>query len=300
MVRFGVHAGLQNTTVDELASLWVRVEELGFDWISVWDHFYAADLSGNPRCLEAVSMHAALALSTERVRCGCLVYSVGYRHPAVLANAVATIDHLSGGRATLGMGAGWCQPEYEAYGIEFPSPRVRLRQLEEGVQCARSLLNREVTTFEGDFFTLHEARCEPPPLQQPFPVWIGGGGEQVTLRVAARHADGWNVPFVSPGDFRHKVEVLEHHCSEAGRDPAGIEKSVNVGLAQDEAAVEAQFGPITPVVRPGVLTGSVAEVVDRVGAYRDAGADWVILAVRPPFDVAGLEQFAADVVPHLA
>src|SRR5690349_8367002 len=106
MTRFGVHTGLHNTTTDDLLALWRAVEDMGFDWISIWDHFYAADLAGGPVCLEAVAAHAALACATSRVRCGSLVYCVGYRHPAVLANAITTIDHLSGGRAELGLGAG--------------------------------------------------------------------------------------------------------------------------------------------------------------------------------------------------
>jgi hypothetical protein len=117
--KFGVHAGLQNTTVDELRSIWQRSEEAGFDWVSVWDHFYAADGQGY-ECHEAIAMHAALACSTSRVRCGCLVYCAGYRHPGVLAKAIATIDHLSGGRADIGLGAGWAQLEYAAFGIPFP------------------------------------------------------------------------------------------------------------------------------------------------------------------------------------
>src|SRR5947208_2069578 len=106
-VKFGVHAGLQHTSIPELRDLWGRIEALGFDWISIWDHFYAADASGNPHCLEAVASHAALAATTSRVRCGSLVYSVGYRHPAVLANTMTTLDALSNGRITLGLGGGW-------------------------------------------------------------------------------------------------------------------------------------------------------------------------------------------------
>src|SRR5438270_4981066 len=147
-LTFGVHTGLQNTTVDELRALWHRIEDLGFDWISIWDHFYSADFNGY-NCLEAVACHAALACETSRVRCGSLVYSVGYRHPAVLANAIATIDQLSGGRADLGLGAGWSQLEYDVYGIEFPSTRVRLDQLEEAAACVRSLLRNRSTTFAG-------------------------------------------------------------------------------------------------------------------------------------------------------
>lgn len=133
---FGVHTGLQNTTVEELRSLWRRIEELPFDWISIWDHFYSADFAG-AHCLEAVSMHAALALETTRVRVGSLVYCAGYRHPAVLANAIASIDHLSGGRADIGIGAGWAQNEYAAYGIPFPRAGERLDILEESVTCVR-------------------------------------------------------------------------------------------------------------------------------------------------------------------
>jgi F420-dependent oxidoreductase-like protein len=296
-MRFGVHAGLQNTTTGELGDLWRQIEDRGFDWISVWDHFYAADATGGAVCLEAVATHAALALTTERVRCGSLVYSVGYRHPAVLANAIATIDQLSGGRVTLGLGAGWHQGEYDAYGIPYPSPGVRLRQLDESIQCIRGLLTEESTTFAGEFFTLTDARCEPKPVQSRLPIWVGGGGERVTLRIAAQHADGWNIPFVPPDEFARKEGVLADHCERVGRDPAEITKAVNVGLAWREGDLTEQFGGLANYVRPGILTGSVQEVIDRVGAYRDAGAEWLNLALRAPFDRDGLDRFAAEVLP---
>ena len=196
-MKFGVHTGLQNTSTDELQALWRRIEAAGFEWISIWDHFYSADptvrdgeTSSGSVCLEAVASHAALACTTSSVRCGSLVYSVGYRHPAVLANAIATIDQLSGGRAVLGLGAGWHQGEYAAYGIPFPPAPVRLRQLDEAIQCVRLLLTEDVADFDGEFFRLEAARCDPKPLQARLPLWIGGGGEKVTLRIAARHADG--------------------------------------------------------------------------------------------------------------
>jgi F420-dependent oxidoreductase-like protein len=299
-VKFGVHTGLQNTSIGELQSLWLHIEDLGFEWISIWDHFYAADGTGNPHCLEAVASHAALAATTSRVRCGSLVYSVGYRHPAVLANAAATLDQLSDGRITLGLGGGWLADEYRVYGIEFPPVPVRLRQVEEAIQCVRGLLTQDVTNFQGEHFTLTDARCEPKPVQARLPLWIGGGGEKVTLRTAARYADGWNVPFIAPEDYARKVGVLDHHCEGASRDPAEITRSVNVGLAFSDEALHAQFGNIAEFVRPGVLTGSVNEMVDRVGQYRDAGAEWLILAMRAPFDTEGLDRFAAEVLPQLA
>ncbi|HVM07397.1 MAG TPA: TIGR03560 family F420-dependent LLM class oxidoreductase [Acidimicrobiales bacterium] len=293
MTIFGVHTGLQNTTVEELVNLWRRIEDLGFGWISVWDHFYAADGTGEPECLEAVSMHAALACNTTRVRCGCLVYSVGYRHPAVLANAIATIDHLSGGRADIGVGGGWSQVEYDAYGIPFPPVGVRLRQLEEGAACVRGLLRNDRTTFEGEYFQLRDAQCEPRPVQAELPIWIGGGGEKKTLRVAARYADGWNVPFIAPDAYRHKVGVLHQHCDDVGRDPSEIRLSINVGMASSEDDLRAQFGNIANFVRPGVLMGSDQEILDKVGAYEEAGAQQINIAMRAPWDVDGLERLAA-------
>ena len=155
-VRFGVHAGLQNTSIAELQGLWRRIEELGFDWISVWDHFYAADNTGNPHCLEAITTHAALAASTERVQCGSLVYSAGYRHPAVLANAIATLDQIAEGRVVLGLGGGWLQQEYDVYGMHYGTPGERLRMLNEYIQCVRGLLTQSRTELRRR--VLHAAR----------------------------------------------------------------------------------------------------------------------------------------------
>lgn len=303
-MRFGVHTGLQHCTTDELRSLWRHVEALGFEWISIWDHFYAADatirdgrMETSSVCLEAVSAHAALACETERVRCGSLVYSVGYRHPAVLANAIATIDHLSHGRADLGLGAGWHQPEYDAYGIPFASAGVRLRQLDEAIQCVRMLLTQETSDFDGEFFTLRDARCDPKPMQARLPLWIGGTGERVTLNLVARHADGWNAPFLDPEAYRQKVEVLERHCADVGRDPSTIMRSVNLTTARDVAELEQRFGGTARFIEKSALMGSPQEIVDRIAAYREAGADGVNVALRAPFDVAALDRIAADVLP---
>jgi F420-dependent oxidoreductase-like protein len=291
---FGVHTGLQNTSTAELIALWERIEDLGFDWISIWDHFYSADFQGY-ECLEAVAAHTALAMSTSRVRCGSLVYCAGYRHPAVLANAIATIDQLSGGRADLGMGAGWAVNEYQAYGIDFPRDGVRLDILEEAVQCARGLLHDEVTDFAGTHFTLTGARCEPRPVQAALPIWVGGAGERRTLRIAARYADGWNAPFLSPEDCRRKSAVLDEHCADAGRAPSDVRRSVNLGVVPDEAGLQERFGLIAERVRPGVLMGSGQQLVDRIGEYLEAGIQQINLAVRAPFDVGDLER-AADAI----
>jgi F420-dependent oxidoreductase-like protein len=293
MTVYGVHAGLQNTSTTELRGLWRRIEELGFGWISVWDHFYSATLGDDADCLEAVATHAALACDTQRVRCGSLVYSIGYRHPAVIANAVCTIDQLSGGRAELGLGAGWSQIEYDAYGIPFPAVGVRMDQLEEGIQCVRGLLRDEVTDFDGQWFQLHQARCEPKPVQAALPIWVGGQGERRTLRIAARYADAWNAPFVDPATFARKHAVLAGHCADIGRDVGELRTAVNLGLAWTEESLQQQFGGLVDYVRPGVLTGSEDQVIDRIGEYVEAGAGQVNLALRAPFDVDALERFAA-------
>ena len=300
---FGVHVGLQHTTPAELIPLYRHIEDLGFDWISVWDHFYAG--TGRPddaSCLEAVAMHAALACSTERVRCGALVYSVGYRHPAILAKAITTIDLLSGGRAEMGLGAGWAEVEYRAYGIDFPPIGTRMDQLDEGVRVLRSLLHDQPeggdradgagADFSGDWFTLRSARNEPRPIQRRLPIWIGGTGERRTLPIAARHADGWNAPFVSPEELARLRGRLLGLAREAGRAPDGIRCAVNLGLAFTEDSLHQQFGALVERVRPGVLTGSDDEIVDRIGAYVDAGADQINLALRAPFDVDALDRFA--------
>jgi F420-dependent oxidoreductase-like protein len=293
MTVFGVHTGLQHISVDELRGAWKRIEELGYGWISIWDHFYGA--TGKPddaECLESVAMHAALACETSRVRIGSLVYSIGYRHPAVLAKAITTIDLLSGGRADMGIGAGWAQVEYNAYGMEFAATKVRMDQLEEGIQVLRGLLHDDVTSFEGQYFTLREARNEPRPAQAKVPIWVGGGGEKRTLKITAKYADGWNVPFVPPEEFARKRGVLAEHCNSVGRDAGEIRCAVNVGLAWTEDSLVAQFGHLANYVRNGCLTGSDEHVLDRIGQYVDAGADQVNIALRAPFDLDAIERLS--------
>jgi alkanesulfonate monooxygenase SsuD/methylene tetrahydromethanopterin reductase-like flavin-dependent oxidoreductase (luciferase family) len=294
VTTFGVHTGVQNTTVAELTGMWRRIEDLGFDSVTVWDHFYSSDLR-TYECHEAVSMHAALACATSRVRCGCLVYSAGYRHPGVLAKAAATIDHLSGGRAEIGLGAGWAEAEYRAFGIPFPRAGERLDELEETTVAVRALLHDGVASAEGRHVTLRDARCEPRPVQARLPVWIGGAGERRTAAIAAR-ADGWNVPFVSPEVLARKRAVLDRHCAAAGRDPGEVRLGVNVIVCDDDASLAAQFGPRTEAVRPGSVVGtSVAQVAEALGRYVAAGADAVNVALRAPWNPAALERAGAAV-----
>ena len=306
-LTFGVHTGQQNCSLEELRRLWRFVDQAEFDWLSVWDHFYEAPLiDGNGSCFETVSALTLLAADTSKVRVGCLVFCISYRHPAVLAKAFATIDHVSNGRLEVGLGAGWHELEYGDYGIPFPAIGVRQDQLEEAVQIVRSLLTRDSTTFAGKYFQVQNARCNPKPLQKRLPLWIGGGGEKRTLRTAVRYADGWNIAYVSPQVFRHKNQVLNQWCEKEGRDPATLTRTVNVGfyLKTDAAAAEAerrrcltQWGPLAEMLEGGMLFGTLKQAVERVGQYFDAGASRVTIALRAPFDWEALRGYVEEVLP---
>jgi F420-dependent oxidoreductase-like protein len=309
MVLFGVHTGPQNCTFNDLREVWRLADRCGFHWVSIWDHFYPAMIApGDAQgpCFEAVSTMTALAAETKNVRVGSLVYCVGYRHPAVLANAMVTVDHVSDGRMELGLGAGWSQIEFDAYGIPFLPIKDRLDQLEEAVQVIRGLFTQDTTTFHGKHYQLTAARCDPKPVQKRPRLWLGGMGEKRLLRMVARYADGWNVPFVGPDVYAHKNRVLTQWCEQERRDPRAVLRTVNLGLAIGRTEAEAdrkrehlrtQFGAALPFIEAGMLIGSPQAVIDRIGAYVDAGADWIILALRGPFDLDGLQVFIDTVMP---
>jgi alkanesulfonate monooxygenase SsuD/methylene tetrahydromethanopterin reductase-like flavin-dependent oxidoreductase (luciferase family) len=277
----------------------------------VWDHLYSVSDLTNPAkpSFEGVATMAALAALTERVRVGCLVFCAGYRYPGVLLKAAVTIDHLSGGRCELGLGAGWNEAEFRAFGMPFPAIRDRLDLVEETAIVLRRLLDGERVTFAGRQVRVEDAVCEPRPMQPRLRLWIGGQGEKRMLRIVARHADGWNVPFLAPEQYAQRNATLDRWCERERRDPRTIVRTVNLGLAigEDEARARRQeerlqlmFGALADWVRPGHLIGTPRQVIDRLGEYRRAGAEWVILALRAPFDWDGLGLFVRDVMPALA
>lgn len=307
-MRFGIHAGPQDCTLDELQRLWRFADDRGFHWCSVWDHLYSISDLTNPAspAFEATTAMAALAATTSRVRVGCLVFCVGYRNPGVLCKAAVTIDHLSGGRVEIGLGAGWNEREFSAFGMPFLPIKDRLDQLEEHAIVLRRLFDGERVTFAGKHVRLTDALCEPRPAQPRLRLWIGGQGEKRLLRLVARHADGWNVPFLAPEVYAQRNATLDEWCAKETRDPRAITRTVNVGLAigaddpevaRQESVLPGMFGGLTELVKPGILIGTPARVIDRIGEYERAGAEWVILALRAPFDWDGLELFVRDVMP---
>jgi F420-dependent oxidoreductase-like protein len=235
---------------------------------------------------ECWAVLAGLAASVPRVRLGALVAGNTYRHPAVLAKAVTTIDHISGGRVVLGLGAGWQENEHRAYGIDFFDTGTRLRRLAEACEVIKGLTTQERTTFEGSHYHLTDAPLEPKPLQQPMPLLVGGGGEKVTMRIAARWADEWNV-WGTPETLAHKNQVLDRHCADLGRDPATIARSAQglLFMSDDEVWLKEKREQMAGGMP--ALVGTPEELVDVVGAYQEGGVDELII---PDFNLGSLER----------
>jgi F420-dependent oxidoreductase-like protein len=306
-LQLGVHTGQQDIAMDELRRVWRFVDSHGWDFISVWDHFYEAPpIDGTHPCFEAVASMAALAVETERVRIGCHVFCMNYRNPALLAKSIMTIDHLSHGRVELGLGAGWHVQEHQAYGYAFDPPKERLDRLEEGVRALKALFAEERVDFEGRYVRFQGATLYPRPVQQPIPIVVGGRGEKRTLRIAARHAAGWNVPYINVEEFERLNGVLDEWCEKEGRDPATIERSVNLHMHMGANEREAKriadahgaalsAGGRMPSV--GAVSGTPQRTIETINAYREAGASRVSIAIRPPVEWDSLQAFAEEVIP---
>lgn len=306
-LALGVHVGQQNMSMDEMRALWTRCDEAGMDWISVWDHIYEAPPAGGTiDHFEAVATLAALACDTTNARIGCLVFCTQYRLPGMIAKAACTIDHLSGGRFELGLGAGWHDQEAVAYGVDWPGVGKRLSGLDEATQIIKSLLSQERTTFSGDYFSVTDASCLPGPFNNHLPIWIGGVGEKRTLRMAAQHADGWNAAYIAPSEFKRLGGVLDNWCESEGRDPNEIERSINLQfyMGADAASAKAQmdgfgkqWGEMADRVSGGLLSGTPENAVEKILEFREAGADMVNVAFRAPFDAEAVEAYLTEVVP---
>ncbi len=254
---------------DDLRSAAHHAAATGWEGIWVADHFMPSTPPGDGPVLECFTVLSALATSAPAVRLGSLVAGNTYRHPAVLANIASTLDHLSGGRVVLGLGAGWQENEHLAYGIDYFDVRGRLDRLNEACAVVRHLLDDRRATFEGRFYALSDAPLEPKPIQAHLPLLIGGGGEKVTLKIAARWADEWNT-WGPPSVLRAKGAVLDRHCDDIGRDPGTIRRSAQVLI--DLEGTAQPFGRSMPAA-----AGTVGELQDLMGAYADAGVDEFVL-----------------------
>jgi F420-dependent oxidoreductase-like protein len=244
--------------------------ETGWDGVYVADHFMPNAGRGRPDgpTLECGSLVAAIGALVPGVRVGSLVYGNTYRHPAVLANMAATVDHVTGGRFTLGVGAGWQINEHEQYGIELPPVKQRLDRFVEALQVITGLLRQPTTTVEGRYYQLTDAYCEPKPVQDPLPILIGGGGEQRMLGIVARYADVWNT-WGTPEIIAHKSAVLDRFCAEVGRDPKTIARTAQALTVVDGSVPEGLPMP--------VIGGSPQLLAESVDQYRQIGLDELIV-----------------------
>ena len=280
-------------------------ENHGFVWFSIMDHMIQIPRVGPPDepILEGWTVLAALAAVTSRIRLATLATVVGYRNPAHLAKIAASVDLISRGRLTLGIGAGFFEDEYKQYGWEFPPlPATRIGQMEEAVQLIVKMWTEKRTTFHGRYFHVDDAILEPKPVQKPRPpIMIAGTGEQLTLRAVARLADACNIVDGDVADVRHKLDVLRRHCDAVGRDYDTIEKTRIQAwvLGRNDAAVAGKRERLIAGRSFGGFVGTVSEAIDLIGQYEDAGIDVMINADRFS-DAETRELFASDVMPRFA
>ena len=273
MVAFAVKTPPQHGTWAEFLDVWEAADDIEvFESAWVMDHFYPLTPPLDGTHLESWTMLAALAMATRRLRLGCMVNGMHYRHPAVTANAAVTIDHISGGRFVLGLGAGWFEPESNAYGIPLGTLTERFDRFDEGVEVICSLLSNEVTNFSGRYYVLTDARCNPKPVQPRLPVAIGGKGPKRTLPTVARWADHWDTVATDAVQWKRLSDVLDDECAAIGRQPAEIRRSVHLMW---EAAAD-------PV-----------ELAARAAEFGDAGVDLVIFSMRGPYEARLLDPLAA-------
>lgn len=320
-LRIGFQVWGQYVTWPELMAIGREIDELGFDELWSNDHLLPQAAGGagalgelDGPVFEGWSILFGWAGITTHARMGCLVSGGGYRNPGLLVKMATALDHATGGRAALGLGAGWFEREHEAFGFEFPPLGKRLDRLGEAAAICRGLLDGSAVTYDGTWFTAVDARNDPPPLQPRLSLAIGGSGEKRTLRIVAQYADIWNADQDDPDSFRRRNEILDGHCRDVGRAPESIERTAGLPAPcirpTREEAVEALTGILQQQAMPHAaalkmasgspFAGPVDLVVAGLRRYRDAGLDAVMFDWPAPFDRVTLEALAGPVRRALA
>jgi F420-dependent oxidoreductase-like protein len=303
-VKIGALCWNQYTDWSQLREVGVRADALGYDTLWTWDHLYPIVGSHEGPMFEAWLTLAAWAEATSRTRLGLMVGANTFRNPALVAKMATTLDHISGGRAILGIGGAWFETEHTAFGIPYgSSPGERLRWLDEAVQIMRDMLRGERPSGSR-FYATRTVRNDPPPLQDRLPILVGGGGERKTLRIVAQYADACNFG----GGFdnvRHKDEVLRRHCEEVGRDEAEIERTVGMGVCviRDDPAdaqrvadgIFARNGRALPWQNQ--LVGTPEQVAEMLRPFLGIGFRHFIVGFPSPYDAESLERLITEVKP---
>ncbi len=304
---------------DTMVNVTKTIENSNYVSAWVYDHFHTVPLPTQEPVYEAWTLMAALAAVTDTVRLGQMCTCNSYRNPAYLAKVASSIDVISKGRVEMGIGAGWYDHEYRGYGYPFDKPSVRIGRLKESVEIMRAMWTEDSVTYDGKHYQLDGAMCQPKPVQEPMiPLWIAGGGEKLTLRVAAQYADYTNFGGLDVGEFIHKSAILARHCYDIGRDFADITRSCNFNVvcAETEAEVEEKLNSVLDRARP--LIGHEAGQIDRLATLLSMtkGTPEQLVAKLKPWvsagmgygiayfpdaahDTSSLELFAAEVVPNL-
>jgi F420-dependent oxidoreductase-like protein len=278
-VEFGIHT-IQTWTWPELRDRWQWLESLGFDSLWLPDHFFPTAGRDKPM-FEAWTLLSGLALVTERVRIGILVSSNTFRHPALLAKQAVTVDHMSGGRLELGIGAGWFVEEHEVFGLEFPETRELVDRYAEAIQLIDRYLTHDQSSFEGEHYRLDGAYNRPAPVQQPRPPLVMGAHGPRMLKLVAQYADTWN-SFAPPDELKRRNDQLTAYCEDIGRDPASIKRSMFYGVNQSPED--------DPWASPDAFE-------DYIGRYAEAGMQEFVLQPPKPERFDMVERIASDVLP---
>jgi len=291
-VRFGLQLWPQSTTWPEVRDAAGAAEAAGWDSIWTWDHLLAIQGPWQQPIYEGWTFLAGLASVTSRVRLGLMVGANTFRNPGLTTKLATTLDHVSNGRAVLGIGGAWFEREHEAFGIDFgKSPGERLDWLGEAVPLMRRLLDGEQVTYQGRFYTFTDALCEPRPVQAHLPILIGGSGPKKTLPIVARHGDGWNTSG-ELDEVKASLDLLAGYCAEAGRDLADIELTVSfptiirdtVEAAEAVRAKQLAHNGLDSLGGVPLLTGAPEAIADRLRPYLALGFSTVVVRMPAPFD----------------
>jgi F420-dependent oxidoreductase-like protein len=303
---------MELSSIDGAAAKWDKAveiaqlaERLGFDSLWVYDHVHNVPRPANEAVFECWTVMAAISQLTSRIRLGQMVGCTSYRNPALLAKITSTVDVISGGRLNWGIGAGWYENEYRSYGYDFPKPAQRIKMLEETVEIVTRMWTEPTATFKGEHYEVSRAFCDPKPLQQPHPpVLIGGGGEQLTLRVVAKHADASNFGG-NPEQWEHKREVLKAHCASVGRDFDEIQLTwspeVFIRATEDEvlaADTRSLWGEAAESWRAGNLVGTPEQVCEKLRTYVDLGLAAILPWCSDYPDTETVTLLATEVMPE--
>ncbi|HUA32816.1 MAG TPA: TIGR03560 family F420-dependent LLM class oxidoreductase [Candidatus Binataceae bacterium] len=308
-IRFGVQTAQQNTSWEALRDFWARADDWGYDSLWVFDHFYPI-FSPDPAgpCFEGWTLLSALSQNTKRARIGALVNGNTYRNPCLVAKMSATLDHASGGRFNLGIGAGWFELEHRSLGFDFKTVGGRLEGLDESCQIIRSMFTNDKTTLKGKHFNVVDAVCNPKPVQKHLPMMIGGHGEKVLLKLVAKHADMWNMTNADAGEMKRLIGTIERHGDTVGRNTDEIEKTLMLALCykapkqreETLTSLIAMMAQTTPEkARDRIIIGSKQECIDKLEGFIKAGVTHFIFMHSPPLsDENDIQAFAEDVAPQ--